>query len=66
MAYLIGLLIALGYSFGAWKFWQGFNCTNFDRTLGNRAILSLLWPVLFIANKSYRKNFTKALKGGRY
>jgi hypothetical protein len=66
MAYLIGLVIALGYSFGAWKFWQGFNRTSFERSLGNRAILSLLWPILFIANKSYRKNFTKALKGGRY
>jgi hypothetical protein len=66
MGYLIGLLIALGYGFGAWKFWQGFNRTNFEQSFGNRAIFSLFWPALFIVNKSYRKNFAKALKGSRY
>ncbi|AFY31970.1 hypothetical protein [Calothrix sp. PCC 7507] len=55
-------LIAL-YGYGAWKFWYGFERTNFSQTLPNRIGLSLLWPALFITNKSYRRNFQKALKG---
>ncbi|MEQ8539702.1 MAG: hypothetical protein RIB93_19900 [Coleofasciculus sp. D1-CHI-01] len=58
------LLLVLGiYGYGAWKFWRGFNRTNFSRSLPNRIYLSLLWPALIVANKSYRKNFTRALKG---
>jgi hypothetical protein len=58
------VLILLGlYGVGAWKFWQGFERTNFQRSALNRLSLSLLWPVLLIANKSYRRNFRKALKG---
>lgn len=56
-----GLIAAYGY--GAWKFWSGFERTNFSQTLPNRIGLSLLWPALFITNKSYRRNFQKALKG---
>jgi hypothetical protein len=53
--------IAIGvYIWGAWKFWTGFRRTNFDQ---GRIHLTLLWPVFLIANKSYRRNFTKALKG---
>ncbi len=55
-------LIAL-YGYGAWRFWSGFERTNFSQTLPNRIGLSLLWPALFITNKSYRRNFQKALKG---
>ncbi|MBD2361203.1 MULTISPECIES: hypothetical protein [unclassified Anabaena] len=51
------------YAGGAWKFWTGFTRTNFSKSLPNRIGLSLLWPVLFVANKSYRSNFRKALKG---
>jgi hypothetical protein len=51
------------YGAGAWKLWKGFERTNFERTLPNRIYLALLWPALIIANKSYRKNFNKALKG---
>lgn len=65
MGYLIGLVAAVVYGGGIWKFWTGFNRTNFEKSLGNRVILSLLWPVLSIANKSYRKNFAKALRGRR-
>lgn len=55
------LLLALAaYVFGVWKFWKGFNRTNFSQ---GRLPLALLWPVLVIANKSYRQNFNKALKG---
>ncbi|MEQ8754985.1 MAG: hypothetical protein RID09_15925 [Coleofasciculus sp. G1-WW12-02] len=58
------LFLVLGiYGYGVWKLWTGFNRTNFSRSLPNRMYLSLLWPVLIVANKSYRKNFTKALKG---
>jgi hypothetical protein len=58
------VVILLGlYGVGAWKFWQGFERTNFQRSLLNRLSLSFLWPVLLIANKSYRRNFRKALKG---
>ncbi|WAL60109.1 hypothetical protein [Thermocoleostomius sinensis] len=54
---LLGLLI---YGGGAWKFWTGFNRTNFS---SGRLHLSLLWPIFLIANKSYRQNFNRALKG---
>lgn len=56
------LLILLGlvaYVAGVWKFWSGFNRTNFTQ---GRVYLALLWPVLLM-NGSYRQNFTKALKG---
>lgn len=56
-----GLIIV--YVGGVWKFWKGFHRTNFSRRLSNRLSLSLLWPALLIANKSYRQNFRKALKG---
>jgi len=54
----LGLLVA--YVGGMWKFWTGFNRTNFSQ---NRLMLTVFWPVLMI-NASYRQNFTRALKGG--
>lgn len=63
MGELIGVVVLVGYVAGFWKFWKGFERTNFARSLPNRVSLSLLWPVLFITNKSYRRNFRKALKG---
>ncbi|UKO98263.1 hypothetical protein [Nostoc sp. UHCC 0870] len=62
MKLLIVALIVV-YAGGVWKFWNGFTRTNFSQSLPNRIGLSLLWPVLFVANKSYRSNFRKALKG---
>lgn len=62
---LIVLLLVVAYAGGVWKFWQGFHRTNFEPGIGNQLVLSLMWPVLFLGNKSYRQNFTKALKGGR-
>ncbi len=59
---LLGFGLLVVYAGGIWKFWNGFNRTNFNRSFGNRLVLSLLWPVL-VVNKSYRQNFTKALKG---
>lgn len=59
---LVILLIGV-YVGGVWKFWNGFERTNFSRSLPNKLSLALLWPGLLIANKSYRQNFRKALKG---
>lgn len=59
METLVLILLLGGYGFGSWRFWQGFHRTNFSQ---NRLVLTLLWPV-FLANKSYRQNFNKALKG---
>lgn len=58
---LIVLVLLIVYGAGAWRFWRGFHRTNFSQ---GRLNLTLLWPI-FIANKSYRENFSKALKGGR-
>jgi hypothetical protein len=60
---LISVLLVIAYIWGAWKFWKGFERTNFNRSLPNRIRLSLCWPVLLVINQSYRKNFQKALKG---
>jgi hypothetical protein len=57
---LLILLALLVYGGGVWKFWAGFNRTNFS---SGRLHLSLLWPVFLITNKSYRQNFNRALKG---
>ncbi|NEQ74143.1 MAG: hypothetical protein F6K23_14505 [Okeania sp. SIO2C9] len=65
MSTLIGLLLLVVYGGGIWKFWNGFKQTNFSQNFQNRLVLSIFWPVLLIGNKSYRKNFTKALKGSR-
>jgi hypothetical protein len=56
---LLGFLALIIYGGGIWKFWTGFNRTTFSQ---GRLYLALLWPVL-VFNKSYRQNFTKALKG---
>jgi hypothetical protein len=63
MVKLLIVLALVGYGYGAWKLWKGFERTNFNRSFANRLTLSLLWPALIVANKSYRRNFTKALKG---
>lgn len=63
MLKLLGFVFIVVYLGGVWKFWRGFERTNFSRALPNRIRLSLLWPVLLVSNKSYRQNFNKALKG---
>jgi hypothetical protein len=60
MGNLLILALAIAYGTGAWRFWSGFRKTNFS---DNKVSLTLLWPVYFIANNSYRQNFNKALKG---
>jgi hypothetical protein len=63
MGNLILVVLLVAYVGGVWKFWTGFERTNFQRSLPTRISLALLWPVLIVANRSYRRNFTKALKG---
>lgn len=63
MPQLISIILLVVYFGGVWKFWKGFTRTNFSRGLVNKLMLSALWPVLVVTNKSYRKNFQKALKG---
>ncbi len=63
MSSLISFVLLVIYCGGIWKFWKGFKRTNFNPSLPNRLVLALLWPALLVSNKSYRKNFQKALKG---
>ncbi|MCH2245430.1 MAG: hypothetical protein MK111_12425 [Crocosphaera sp.] len=65
MSNIIAVLVLGIYLVGIWKFISGYNCTNFNRQLPTKLMLSLLWPVLLIVNGAYRQNFTKALKGRR-
>lgn len=62
MGSLIGIILLAVYGAGVWKFWTGFNRTDFS---SRRVSLTLLWPVFLISNKAYRRNFTKAIKGSR-
>jgi hypothetical protein len=55
----LAFILLLVYVGGGVKFWTGFKRTNFSQ---GRLYLTLLWPVL-LANKSYRQNFNRALKG---
>ncbi len=56
---IVGVLALLIYSGGIWKFWKGFNRTNFSQ---GKVRLAVLWPILLLS-KSYRQNFNKALRG---
>lgn len=60
MGTLVTLVALAFYGAGAWKFWTGFNRTDYST---GRVYLTLLWPVFMISTKSYRHNFIKALKG---
>lgn len=60
MTTLISVLLLLVYGTGAWRFWSGFERTNFSQ---GKFQLTLLWPLLLAVNKSYRQNFNRALKG---
>ena len=63
MGHLIGFVLLVVYVGGIWKFLSGYRRTNFNSGLPGRITLALLWPVLLISYKSYRRNFQKALKG---
>lgn len=60
MGTVLTILVLAVYGGGAWKFWQGFERTNFS---GGKLQLTLLWPMFLLFNKSYRQNFNRALKG---
>ena len=62
MSQLIVIVLLVVYFGGVWKFWKGFSRTNFNPSLSNRLMLALFWPPLVALNKSYRRNFQKALK----
>ena len=59
MSSLLVLAAIVVYAGGIWKFWTGFDRTNFSE---GKLYLSLLWPI-FLVSKSYRQNFSRALKG---
>lgn len=63
MPQFIALILLVVYVGGIWKFLSGYGRTNFNSGLPGKIGLALLWPVLLIGNKSYRRNFQKALKG---
>lgn len=63
MPQFIGFVLLVVYVGGIWKFLSGYRRTNFNASLPGKVALALLWPVLMIGNKSYRRNFRKALKG---
>lgn len=49
------------WAFGVYRFYLGFDKTSYQRSY--RVPLALAWPLLFAINESYRKNFTKSIKG---
>ncbi|GJQ11683.1 hypothetical protein GpartN1_g3474.t1 [Galdieria partita] len=53
------ILIAL-YGYLGFRFFSGFEQTTYNKN--SRLLLSILWPVMFIANDRFRQNFKKALK----
>jgi hypothetical protein len=60
MSFIVFGLVG-GYIYGVWRFSTNFERTNFDRNLGTKISLSILWPVLYIVNSSYRQNFNRTL-----
>lgn len=60
MAALLTVVVLGVYGAGAWKFWSGFDRTNFSQ---GKLKLTLLWPLLLAVNASYRQNFNRTLKG---
>jgi len=63
LGFLVVAIAAVIYAGGIVKFWQGYERTNFQPGIVNRALLAALWPALLVVNRSYRQNFQKALKG---
>lgn len=52
--------IALGgWAFGAYRFYLGFYRTSYQSSF--RLPLAIAWPLLFIVNPSYRKNFKRSI-----
>jgi hypothetical protein len=55
------ILLAL-YGYLGFRFFSGFDQTTYNKN--SRLLLSILWPIMFIANDRFRQNFKKALKQG--
>lgn len=49
-----------GWIFGAVRFYKGFDRTSYQNSY--KLPLSMAWPILFIVNGSFRKNFTRSIK----
>lgn len=60
---LLVVLLLGGYTYGGWRLWKGFKRTNYSPSVVNKLALSAMWLPLLVMNKSYRQNYTKALKG---
>jgi hypothetical protein len=60
MSSLLVFTAIVVYAGVIWRFWAGFNHTNFNQQ--GKLYLSVFWP-FFLVSKSYRQNFTRALKG---
>ena len=45
------------YFWGGSTLWKGFSRTNFNQSFATKLMLSAIWPVLFVGNKSFRGNF---------
>ncbi|MCZ2202465.1 MAG: hypothetical protein O1I87_11060 [Cylindrospermopsis raciborskii PAMP2012] len=59
---LIIIGLAFIYLAFAWRFWFGFERTHFSQRFLNRLKFSILWPVFYLTNNSFRRNFKRALK----
>lgn len=57
---VLGILLLVTYLLGMIKFLMGFRNTFYEN---NALGLAIFWPVLFIVNGNYRREFFKALKG---
>ncbi len=58
---MLKFLLICFYLLGVWRFWVGFGRTDYH---SRRLLLTLLWPLLLVANAGYRRNFRRALTGG--
>ncbi|KAK9862557.1 hypothetical protein WJX84_002568 [Apatococcus fuscideae] len=54
--------VLVAWAGGAYKFYSGFEKTNFNADQATKARLVALWPVLYATNADFRKNFQKAIQ----
>lgn len=62
LPFLPNWLVMGGWLFGAYRFYLGFNRTSYQSSF--RIPLALAWPLLFVFNGSYRKNFMRSIEAG--
>ncbi|CAK9222818.1 unnamed protein product [Sphagnum troendelagicum] len=56
------ILLFVLYAAGAVRFWSGFTRTTYNSSASTKLGMTALWPVLFLASKTYRSNFKKAIQ----